>query len=327
MLPPLGTGSLRPAHVGRRRCRDSRWLRPQKAEEIRPPPQNQNTPPSYFNHMKTRVITGIAIIIPAFCLAGWSPEWLFMAVMILLVERCLYEYFSVVRQAGFKPLATAGYVAAAALCGLQWAALYYSQRVEFESLVFLMILIPILALWMTPDLKEYLGSVTSTFFGVLYVAFGFSCLFSLRFSDLGAGLADGRQIVFFLFVIIISGDIFAYFAGRAWGHRLMFPRVSPKKTLEGALGGLAASMIFGWAYARWLWHTSNWQIVLSLALLVAVAGQAGDLVESAIKRGANLKDSAALLPGHGGLLDRMDSLLLGALTLWLALMLGSLIHS
>lgn len=274
--------------------------------------------------MKTRVLTGVAILAPAIYLLGWSPKWLFMGVMIILAERCLYEYFVISRQSGVKTLSLVGYVGGGVICILQWPALRYSQGLEFVALITLLILVPSIALWKTPDLKQYLGSAAATLLGLFYVAFSFSCLFPLRFDGLGVGLANGRQIIFFLFAVICAGDIFAYFTGRLLGRHLMFPRVSPKKTMEGAAGGLAASLILGWVYAHWFWRTSDTKVILLLALCVAIAGQVGDLVESALKRGASMKDSGALLPGHGGLLDRVDSLIFGAPVLWLALMLRNL---
>jgi phosphatidate cytidylyltransferase len=276
--------------------------------------------------MKIRILAGIAVLVPSVCLVGWSPMWLFLAVLIIFVERGLYEYFFMIRQAGVKGLPVVGYAGSAAICVLQWAAIRFFHGAEIMGLMFLLIAIPCLALWRTEDVKQYLGDVSATSFGVFYVAFCFSCLVPLRFSGLGAGLANGRQIVFFLLVVIIAGDVFAYLTGRAIGRSFMFRRISPKKTLEGAAGGLTASLVFGWAYTRWFWVSAEWKIVLPLALCIALAGQMGDLVESALKRGSNLKDSGALIPGHGGILDRVDSLLLGAPTLWLALALRSRIH-
>lgn len=276
--------------------------------------------------MKTRVLTGIAIVIPALYLIGWSPKWLYLLVLIAVAERCLNEYFSIARRTGAEVMAPLGYGAAAALCLAQWAALRHSQQLEYSVVILLLLLIPCAALWTVADLKQYGAAVAATAFGVIYVAFTLSCLFTLRFSSLGKDLANGRQMVFFLFAVITAGDIFAYFTGRLAGKRLMFPRVSPKKTIEGAIGGLIASLALGWVYAHYLWQYSHWTVVLPLALIIAIAGQTGDLVESALKRGAGVKDSGALLPGHGGLLDRLDSLLLGAPALWIALELRSLIH-
>lgn len=276
--------------------------------------------------MKTRVLTGLAIVVPAFYLLGWSPKWLFMAVLIAIAERGLYEYVVISRNTGISVLAPACYAAGAALCILQWVALHDSEGIELVALVVLLLVIPAVALWTTQDLKLYLGSAASTLLGIFYAAFCLSFLFPLRFSGVGADMANGRQIVYFLFVVICAGDIFAYFTGRWRGRHFLFPRVSPKKTLEGAAGGLAASVFFGWLYARWFWRPAHTVVILVLAVCIAVAGQIGDLVESALKRGAGMKDSGAVLPGHGGLLDRVDSLLFGALVLWLALVLRDWIH-
>jgi phosphatidate cytidylyltransferase len=277
--------------------------------------------------MKTRVFTGFAILFPAGYIAGWAPKWIFMAVLIALVERGLYEYFNIARQERLKVFHGFGYVAGAAICLAQWAGLEsYSSAPELAILMTVTILVPALGIWMAPDAMQYLSAVSTTLFGVFYVGFTFSCLFALRFSRLGSRFADGRQILFFLLAVICVGDIFAYITGRAFGHRPMFARISPKKTVEGALGGLAASITGGWAYAWIFWRTADWRTVILLAGIIAVAGQVGDLAESALKRGANLKDSGAILPGHGGLLDRVDSLLLGAPLFWLFLIFENSIH-
>ncbi|MGH9326637.1 MAG: phosphatidate cytidylyltransferase [Terriglobia bacterium] len=275
---------------------------------------------------KTRVLTGIAIFFPAVYLIGWAPRWLFLIALIALVERGLYEYFLIARETRLKAFERLGYVAGLAICVVEWPDLYRRGVLELAVILVFMLLASVWALWMAPDFRSYTEGVAATFFGVFYVAFTLSCLFPLRFSDLGAGLASGRQIVFFLFAVICVGDICAYFTGRALGRRLLFPRVSPKKTLEGALGGLAGSVVVGWAWAQLFWQTKAWEPVILLALCVAVAGQAGDFVESALKRGANIKDSGAILPGHGGLLDRVDSMLFGAPALWLVLIVRHFIR-
>jgi phosphatidate cytidylyltransferase len=277
--------------------------------------------------MKTRVFTGLAIVFPAAYVAGWAPKWLFMAVLIALVERGLYEYFYIARQERLRVFPSFGYIAGAAICLAQWAGLaMYSSAPELAMLMAVTILVPALGIWMASDAMQYLSTVSATLFGVFYVGFTFSCLFPLRFSRLGHRFADGRQILFFLLAVICVGDILAYITGRAFGHRRVFARISPKKTVEGALGGFAASVIGGWAYARVFWRTTDWRTVILLAGCIAVAGQVGDLAESALKRSANLKDSGAILPGHGGLLDRVDSLLLGAPLFWLFLILESLMR-
>ncbi|MGH9444371.1 MAG: phosphatidate cytidylyltransferase [Terriglobia bacterium] len=276
--------------------------------------------------MKTRVLTGIAILLPAAYLIGWSPQWLFMAVLIILVERGLHEYFFIARQAGLAVFPAVGYIAGAIICLLQWPGLRGFGALEVVGVLAAILTVPVVAVWITRDLRQYLTAASITLMGIFYVALTFSCLFPLRFSSVGSRFADGRQIAFFLFAVICVGDIFAYLTGRALGRRRIFPRVSPKKTFEGAAGGFVASIAAGFAYAQGFWQTTDWKTVILLAGSVALAGQLGDLVESALKRGANLKDSGSLLPGHGGLLDRIDSLLFGAPVLWLALTAGILIR-
>jgi phosphatidate cytidylyltransferase len=278
--------------------------------------------------MKLRILTALLLIPPAIYLIGWSPKWLLLAAVIVMVELCLYEFFRLCQHAGFKPLSPLAYLAGAALCAVRAME---TSRPEVDSLVLLVALVLVtltLALATTRDLKTYLGAIATTIFGVAYIGLGLSCLLPLRFSPLGAGnlgLAgpagtwSGRKLMLLLFLVVWADDTFAYLVGRAIGRRMLFPSISPKKTLEGSVGGLAGSLLVAWGFARLFWQTASLKTVILLAGLVALFGQIGDLAESAMKRGANLKDSGSVLPGHGGLLDRVDSLLFAAPALWLAL--------
>lgn len=267
--------------------------------------------------MKARVLTAIVLIPPVVYLIGWSPQWLFLLALVATVERGLYEYFALSRQAGFKPFPAVGYVVGAGICLAQAADLRRPGTLGFAVLILAVLFTLSLALGGTSDLKQYLGGVASTILGILYLGFTLSWLVPLRFSE----PTKGRNWMLLLFLVIWAGDICAFVTGRLFGRRLLFPSVSPKKTIEGALGGLAGSLLVAWGFARWFWQTADLNTVMLLAGLIAVAGQVGDLVESAMKRGADLKDSGAILPGHGGLLDRIDSLIFGAPALWLALTL------
>jgi len=156
------------------------------------------------------------------------------------------------------------------------------------------------------------------FAGALYSSYAFRTLLDLRL------LSDGAGWVLIVFVAIWATDTGAYFVGRALGGRKLLPEVSPKKTVSGAVGGLLFATI-GTAGAGWvlLDHgTFSFARLALLGLAISIAGQAGDLVESALKRHYDVKDSGWLLPGHGGVLDRFDSLLLAApiayhLIIWL----------
>ena len=124
------------------------------------------------------------------------------------------------------------------------------------------------------------------------------------------GLQKGFEAVFLLVAVVWALDTSAYFVGRAWGFRRLWPRVSPKKTWEGALGGTVGALTAGVLLTYLLGHSVTMGFWAALA--GGLAGQAGDLVESAVKRYAGVKDSGYLIPGHGGILDRFDSLMLAA---------------
>jgi len=282
--------------------------------------------------MALRTLTALVLIPPVVYVIGWAPEWLFLLVLISTVERSLYEYFVISQHAGFKPFAAVGYVACALLCLAQAAELRRNPSGAPGALAFVVVLLALaltlaVALVSTADLKQYLGSVSSTVLGILYIGGTLSCLVPLRFSRQALSPAPSREPVLFLFLVVWAGDMFAYFVGRLMGRTELFGRVSPKKTVEGAMGGLAGSLFIAWGFARWFWQTADVKTVMLLAVLVAVAGQIGDLVESGLKRCAEMKDSGGLLPGHGGLLDRIDSLIFGAPALWLALALKDLWRS
>lgn len=283
--------------------------------------------------MQLRVLTALILIPPVLYLIVWAPWWLFLAALLLVVERTVFEYFELSGATGVGSFRWFGYAGCAALCLAQVADL--SQVAERASTVLAVtvLIVPVglaVSMALTNDLHRYLVAVSSTFFGIFYAGLMLSLLLPLRFSpavsmELGA-LMPQRYLLVFLFSVIWAGDAFAYFVGRSLGRHRLFPHISPNKTLEGSLGGLAGSLLVAWGLARW-WQTSDMRIVMLLAGLAAVAGQAGDLAESALKRSADLKDSGALLPGHGGLLDRIDSLIFAAPVLWLALALLGRAHA
>lgn len=269
--------------------------------------------------MKLRVITAAFLIPPVIYLIGWSPQWLFLLAILITVEISLHEYFSLFRAAGFRVLPVLGYLGGALVCLCQATGNPTHWVMALATLWLLLVMAT--GMWRIQDLKEYLGAVTATFFGICYVALTLSLLYEIRY----AVPEDGRRYVLLLFLVIWADDIFAYLVGRSLGKHLIFPRVSPKKTVEGSSGGLLGSLLVAWAFTHWFWQTADLKSVMILALIVAVAGQLGDLAESALKRGANVKDSGTLLPGHGGMLDRIDSLLFGVPALWLCLYLRGIL--
>ena len=181
------------------------------------------------------------------------------------------------------------------------------------------------------DLRGGYPAAAVSVFAFSYIALPLGMLVQLRQQ------AAGAFSVLYLLLVVWAGDIFAYFVGKAMGRHLMAPRVSPKKTWEGAAASLAASVVVGWLLFGHAERISSALLraglidrpggmyglevpamgpVILLTIALNIAAQLGDLVESLIKRGAGLKDSGAILPGHGGMLDRIDALLFAAPVLW-----------
>jgi phosphatidate cytidylyltransferase len=285
--------------------------------------------------MLKRTLTALLLIPPVVYLIGWSPKWLFVLAVVGAVVLALREYFALCRAMGYEVFSLVGYVAGAALSAGQVLLLWHRGGYIVTPLLFaFLLLIPTLGLQPSTELRHYLASTSVTMFGILYIGISLSCLLPIRFAPYTIGayrvngvvrLGDGPEPILLLFLVIWAGDICAYLVGRSMGRVPFFSRISPRKTWEGALAGLAGSILAAWAFQYWFWKAAPLKTVIPLAALIAVAGQIGDLVESAIKRGANQKDSGSLLPGHGGFLDRIDSLLFAAPALWLAmLILGAL---
>lgn len=283
--------------------------------------------------MKLRFLTALLLIPPVIYLIGWSPKWLLLAAVVAVAELCLYEFFQLCRHAVFKPLSMLGYLAGAAVCAVRAVETGESALYSLLLLIAFVLIALTAALVISRDLKTYLGTVATTLFGVVYIALGLSCLIPLRFSRLSHGVlraagtpdaAGGRNLLLLLFLVIWADDTFAYLVGRTIGRNMLFPSISPKKTLEGSVAGLGGSLLVAWGFTILVWQTASLKKVMLLVGLVALFGQIGDLAESAMKRGASVKDSGSVLPGHGGLLDRVDSLLFGAPVLWLSLAIWEL---
>jgi phosphatidate cytidylyltransferase len=183
----------------------------------------------------------------------------------------------------------------------------------------------------TAELRSGYPAAAASVFAFTYVAMPMGMLVQLRQH------AAGAIYLLYLLLVVWAGDIFAYFVGKSIGRHLMSPRISPKKTWEGAIASLLASVGVGWVLFHYALPLSSallrWGLiqrrdglfgleqpemgpVTLLTIALNVAAQLGDLVESLIKRGAGVKDSGAILPGHGGMLDRIDALLFAAPLLW-----------
>jgi phosphatidate cytidylyltransferase len=237
-----------------------------------------------------RAATAILLIAVAMYLVYWAPDWLFLLGACCMGLLCYSEYAGLVAAHGIPRPRIFGI--AAGLLILLW------PEEALTSLTLLAALALATALGHA-DLRTVLPGVSSAFFGALYTFAPWRFATLLR--------SESRHWLFFGLALNWAGDTAAYYVGRGFGKHLLAPVVSPKKSWEGAAGSVIGSVVFGVVYMGHfepqvpLWH------VAAIAVAGNIAGQFGDLAESAIKRGAGVKDSGHMLPGHGGVLDRVDS--------------------
>ena len=263
------------------------------------------------SEQKARILTA-AIVLPVLIasLLIQQLELLFVALAGAALLAGLYEFYLLARRRQLKPELTLGMTAAAGLLG----AFYFNWPVRAPVLLFAaLVLLTLVALATTmlrgAPFEQMLASVGATLLGVLYVAVLGGHLVAVR---AGFDSAVAAKLLSFFFLVLFSSDTAAYYTGRAFGRHKLAPAVSPGKTWEGAAGGMAASLAAAAAAHFLFFRELSLAAALPLAAVMNVLGVVGDLTESALKRGAGAKDAARVLPGHGGLLDRLDSLLFNA---------------
>lgn len=184
---------------------------------------------------------------------------------------------------------------------------HFSRGGELVALLVVVLFVLFLLFLARPKgLTTVTSNMPTLLFGILYVPFLLSHAILLRKEPLGI------QWVFFLLMTVWAGDTSAYFVGTVIGKHKLYPVISPKKTVEGLLGGLAGSLIVAALLRGLLIRSLPWCHTIILASAILILGQTGDLGESMIKRAVNAKDSSGLIPGHGGVLDRLDSFLFAA---------------
>jgi phosphatidate cytidylyltransferase len=231
-----------------------------------------------------------------------GPRWAFISLVSAAVIVCLYEYYRMVSP-GAQPRTTAWILLGAAL------PLAFALGGAPEALAFMVLGAVVLfnVFVLKGDVRpSILDLLAKEFLGLAYVGLLLSYFVLLR--DLDAG----RFWVLFVIGVAFAEDTGAYYVGRTVGRRRLCPALSPGKTVEGTVGGLAAALAAALVGRSLFTAQMPLATCLTLGLLIGVAGQSGDLFESLIKRTSGVKDTGGLLPGHGGLLDRVDSLIFSA---------------
>lgn len=276
-----------------------------------------------------RVATAAVLIPVVVGLVLWGSTIVVALVMALVMLLALFEYFALGDAMGHRAYRFWTATCALIILYLQWLTtavrwgefggiIYPARLVWFlhrffpraEDGIFLFVLgIAFITLVTKRPIVEALPSAGISSSGLLLVAFPLT--YAIRLHAQGR---EGPRLLLFVLVLIWASDSAAYFAGRAFGKHPFAPHLSPKKTWEGSIAGFASSIVVAFAFMRWL--SVPIVILLGAAAVGNVAGQIGDLLESAYKRSAGVKDSGALLPGHGGMLDRIDALILAIPVVW-----------
>ena len=289
--------------------------------------------------MLKRIATAVVLIPIVLALILRAPVPVVAAVAGLVALLTIYEFLKLTESYGVQPLRWPTYIFVAVFFLLLAFNLgnekpLLATAIFVYCLGFAAAISPFLALSILmrrQDLRSGYPAAAASVFAFTYIALPMGMLVQLRQQWAGA------FYLLYLLLVVWAGDIFAYFVGKSIGRHLMSSRISPKKTWEGAAASLAASLGVGWLLFSHAEQISSALLrvglitraggmygleipamapILVLTLVLNVAAQLGDLVESLIKRGAGVKDSGAILPGHGGMFDRIDALLFAAPVLW-----------
>jgi len=261
----------------------------------------------------TRRILFAVIAAPASIAIVYLGDWALTILLSVLAALAAWELFRIAQQAGSFPFDLAG-IGLAALFPI---AVHAQRRgvynLSLTLIVAMVLLLFASAIWLRGPSGKPLSSVAITAFGVLYASL-FSYIYLLRYHDYAVGAGAGTILVLLPVLLTWATDIGAYIFGRTFGRKKLIPSISPGKTVEGALGGLGTAVVICLVYVRFVLMPYA-QLGLTIqgavlfAIVVSVAAQTGDLAESLLKREARVKDSSSIIPGHGGVLDRFDSLL------------------
>ena len=227
---------------------------------------------------------------------------------------CAWEFYRIAAASNLEPLDPIGIPLAGAIPLVVYAAAIGLYRPSLDVAAVVMLVILAAVIWARGTQRHPLGAASATVMGVLYTGGLLSFGYVLREHPYAVGDRAGTALVALPLILTWASDIGAFFVGRAVGGRKLIPAVSPAKTISGALGGLAATVVVAWLYVRFALRpvallTMTAPATILFGVLISAAAQIGDLVESLLKREAKVKDSSQLIPGHGGLLDRLDSLL------------------
>ena len=278
-----------------------------------------------MKNLMVRTLSGL-VLVTVFVGAVLGSQWSFGALLLLILVGGQTEFYKLARETGLSPQRWMGLAVGVLLFALNFIVFrQFSRSVTDEAggavlylLLYIGLLLPTLFVCeLFRRSATPLANLGATLLGVLYVAVPLSLLLYVPVLA-GDGVWRPETVLCYIF-IIWANDVFAYLVGMTFGRHRLCERLSPKKSWEGFFGGLAGAVVTGLAAAYAL--DANYWVWGGLALVASLSGVAGDLVESMFKREAGVKDSGQVIPGHGGVLDRFDALLLSAPYVFLYLLL------
>ncbi|MDT8400111.1 MAG: phosphatidate cytidylyltransferase [Bacteroidales bacterium] len=267
-----------------------------------------------MKNLSRRTLTGIFLVI--IIVGGlWLHPLSYLLVGLILLAGSLYEYYRLISASGSSPQEIAGIITAVLIYGISvFVAAGILDPIFYLLAMFAIMLIIIAELFRKDD-KPF-DALAHTIFGLIFISVPYSLFPFMAFGFPGPGTVLPNSLPVFSpglmlgFLVLSWGfDIGAYLFGSCFGKHKLLKRISPDKSWEGFIFGFATAVLLAWPVSLWIKTpgTGGWLII---AVLISISGTLGDLVESMLKRSAGVKDSGSLLPGHGGILDRFDSLIL-----------------
>lgn len=256
-----------------------------------------------YNNLLKRTMT-IIIVVPLVFLTIFWKEFPFFIVIIIIALLGLRELYNIAHKQGYKPSYILGSILTSYFIIISVYDIYsLNYHIKNIFITFFIILFFVRQLF-KKEYSKVLTEISITIFGSIYLGYFFS--FILKIKD----LPNGNYFLISLLIITWANDTGAYLIGTKLGKNKIFHRISPKKTIEGSIGGIIFGIAGAFALKSWL-HLAFIELI-SLGLLISIIAQLGDLFESVLKRGSGIKDSGTLVPGHGGILDCLDSLIFTA---------------